>query len=223
MKSLAGVQYGLSPQARGKQSDGGWIRCTRGPIPASAGETSDHIRQSFEKRAYPRKRGGNMRTKNKRYMMSGLSPQARGKLIAAATALTPPGPIPASAGETQWQRVGSPAVWAYPRKRGGNQVYTRNHPRVKGLSPQARGKLIHARNRLRYRGPIPASAGETPSLLYFVSLARAYPRKRGGNEVSWHLDPAAKAYPRKRGGNRADRVMRHACSGLSPQARGKLS
>ncbi len=53
----------------------------------------------------------------------GLSPQARGKRAAAKPARLIPGPIPASAGETemdtrQWDLTG-----AYPRKRGGNKEW----------------------------------------------------------------------------------------------------
>ena len=152
---------GLSPQARGKpltgdattiagrayprRRGGNWtvpvfVGMTSGPIPAGAGETRQRAILRRESGAYPRRRGGNIYGAPPIASVSGLSPQARGKLAwkcrlvvwqgpipagagkrrAAEYDINACGPIPAGAGETDDADVISRVNRAYPRRRGGN-------------------------------------------------------------------------------------------------------
>ena len=172
-------------------------------------------------RAYPRRRGGNDHPCVGVQTNPGLSPQARGEHQRAPERAPGRGPIPAGAGGTMICRYNGHTRWAYPRRRGGNQVcrevgrHRGAYPRRRGgnsivggaavswagLSPQARGEPRHAGSRTHEDGPIPAGAGGT-------SCMRA-----GG--------PCARAYPRRRGGNQSiERIFREV-QGLSPQARGE--
>ncbi len=51
--------WGLSPQARGKLSKLKINDQGEGPIPAGTGETQNPPVRPFDKRAYPRRHGGN--------------------------------------------------------------------------------------------------------------------------------------------------------------------
>ena len=70
---------------------------------------------------------------------------------------------------------------AYPRWRGGNEIWQERVAIVRGLSPLARGKLLSVVFGEATRGPIPAGAGETPGSFVRLAPRRAYPRWRGGN------------------------------------------
>ncbi len=132
--------------------------------------------------------------------VDGLSPPARGSRRPPRRCPTPPGPIPARAGEPRTTRGPLPRTWAYPRPRGGAR--SRFPPRsvVAGLSPPARGSRGHQVGVGRHRGPIPARAGEPEDIAGGAVVRTAYPRPRGG----------AKASP----------SMRSISEGLSPPARG---
>ena len=71
---------GLSPQARGKRGVGVVAGGGGGPIPAGTGETHFAASFSFLVGAYPRRHGGNEKTRARKKPVPGLSPQARGKL-----------------------------------------------------------------------------------------------------------------------------------------------
>ncbi len=73
-------------------------------------------------------------------------------------------PIPAYAGETEWEFDSPKWYWAYPRIRGGNLYTRRDTMNPKGLSPHTRGKLFPCDLRPDAYGPIPAYAGETAGL-----------------------------------------------------------
>ena len=111
---------GLSPQARGKLSNEFAIPVTKGPIPAGAGETRKITSTIRNKRAYPRRRGGNGKRQLAFKPIKGLSPQARGKRLDNGTNKRGHGPIPAGAGETYCVLSFLSKNRAYPRRRGGN-------------------------------------------------------------------------------------------------------
>ena len=150
-----------------------------GPIPAGAGETRKKCASHSVARAYPRRRGGNMRVAQSRAHRKGLSPQARGKPTCPNNCVGVDG--------------------AYPRRRGGNTRPDNHRPYLQGLSPQARGKLIAVSALRISSGPIPAGAGETCGLRRAGRTGRAYPRRRGGNRLpeqlrgsGWGLSPQAR-------------------------------
>ena len=91
---------GLSPLARGKRRRAADHQGRQGPIPAGAGETSNSSHPVTVPRAYPRWRGGNTEGTSKPQKCKGLSPLARGKLVALWVGQRRIGPIPAGAGET---------------------------------------------------------------------------------------------------------------------------
>ena len=197
----AAPKGGLSPQARGKPSGCRNYAAAHGPIPAGAGETTKMSSCSVLFRAYPRRRGGNIRCACHRQRELGLSPQARGKRTLEVDDHAATGPIPAGAGETTWHGTRLRAHGAYPRRRGGNFDVPALKCCLMGLSPQARGKLRQELKGDALPGPIPAGAGETCRLF-------------GRRTDFW-------AYPRRRGGNAGTRRRRVPTPGLSPQARGK--
>ena len=155
----------------------------------------------FERRAYPRWRGGNSAGCRSIFSFRGLSPLARGKRRWVAARELAMGPIPAGAGETPAERKPQPHERAYPRWRGGNLAKAAEFVGGKGLSPLARGKHRGILRKEGQEGPIPAGAGETRRPSRALRGTRAYPRWRGGNRIAppW-------------GGFRR---------GLSPLARGK--
>ncbi len=71
------------------------------------------------------------------------------------------GPIPAGTGETAGIIYPIFALWAYPRRHGGNYSQRPVKPGGEGLSPQARGKLHQRRFHVFTYRPIPAGTGET--------------------------------------------------------------
>ena len=155
------LRQGLSPQARGKRLTPVSGLPTFGPIPAGTGETDW---QGIEWRpdwAYPRRHGGNGGLRSPAPLMAGLSPQARGKLVAPGTLTVPVGPIPAGTGETLCNHHPATCSGAYPRRHGGNFFISRPIFLLWGLSPQARGKRKPCGQNISRCGPIPAGTGET--------------------------------------------------------------
>ena len=114
------IAQGLSPQARGKlQNSSGNLQVT-GPIPAGTGETAFPATGSRPAKAYPRRHGGNAAEYVPSPTSQGLSPQARGKLMANLFPAQARGPIPAGTGETKRGDTIHSGKWAYPRRHGGN-------------------------------------------------------------------------------------------------------
>ena len=109
------------------------------------------------------------------------------------------GPIPAGAGETVVIIQLEFPIGAYPRRRGGNDLFHQIEPQTWGLSPQARGKHETEASASLIPGPIPAGAGETAEKRLRKYGDRAYPRRRGGNPFCtwwpvsiWGLSPQAR-------------------------------
>ena len=90
---------GLSPLARGNQMARQLQFAPRGPIPAGAGEPGRSPQKQRRHRAYPRWRGGTLKRYTQIKPESGLSPLARGNLVALELGTAITGPIPAGAGE----------------------------------------------------------------------------------------------------------------------------
>ena len=211
---------GLSPLARGNHRWGAYPALRQGPIPARAGQPQQGIGQRALDGAYPRSRGATSRPDRTRLADMGLSPLARGNLVAGRSLQSTPGPIPARAGQPQHggqcghglgpipARAGQPAtrptprrsLLAYPRSRGATSSICTEMVFLKGLSPLARGNHQRASCALLPTGPIPARAGQP--------WGRTDVRRQ-----QW-------AYPRSRGATRRSLVNKTLASGLSPLARG---
>ena len=132
---------GLSPLARGNQRYQGRSAKRGGPIPARAGEphiSTSHVAPSG---AYPRSRGGTMKTMYAATDSEGLSPLARGNPDSAFVRESQLGPIPARAGEPPVAGSTGHTCRAYPRSRGGTSVRAEAKAALTGLSPLARGNL----------------------------------------------------------------------------------
>ncbi len=134
------LQWGLSPQARGKPAEAFGAGADTGPIPAGTGETSLRQSDKMTNGAYPRRHGGNQGYEIQDIYSGGLSPQARGKHSYGTAYKIVTGPIPAGTGETQEVHPKNPLDRAYPRRHGGNKLPRRYPDPPQGLSPQARGK-----------------------------------------------------------------------------------
>ncbi len=113
-----GLAAGLSPLARGTLSV---INCHWPPhrfIPAGAGNTNSVLAVFLANAVYPRWRGEHLRVLNSTAYQCGLSPLARGTLVAALAIHDRGRFIPAGAGNTP-PGVKAPSVTAvYPRWRG---------------------------------------------------------------------------------------------------------
>ena len=212
---------GLSPPARGNRGTATLVVGRNGPIPASAGEPPSVRNRSMRSRAYPRQRGGTVRSGTTAQALWGLSPPARGNLQRERGLQGRTGPIPASAGEPTPAAGGGTGWGAYPRQRGGTTGATGVDIQEWGLSPPARGNRIIRAPSSGGGGPIPASAGEPPPLEALPEAVGAYPRQRGGTDFDagtlifgQGLSPPAR-------GNLADRIQAEAIAGPIPASAGE--
>ena len=132
----------------------------------------------------------------------GLSPLARGNQLGVFGGFFLQGPIPACAGEPPHRYWAALPPRAYPRLRGGTVKAYSSLFVPQGLSPLARGNRAASTTYPCSGGPIPACAGEPCGCCCRHTLARAYPRLRGGTGLT---------------SNASGRYQ-----GLSPLARGNL-
>ena len=111
---------GSSPQVRGKQGRSIQNLLASRLIPAGAGKTSSDIPVCFITSAHPRRCGENLFTAQKRLLISGSSPQVRGKREAVLLLSNLGRLIPAGAGKTQLQQSLFLLDTAHPRRCGEN-------------------------------------------------------------------------------------------------------
>ncbi len=93
-----------------------------------------------QRRVYPRVGGGNPPRLLRTPPSCGLSPRGRGKPRRSVPAVSPPGSIPAWAGETAVRHSRAEAIRVYPRVGGGNPGMPAQISLLGGLSPRGRGK-----------------------------------------------------------------------------------
>ncbi len=156
---------GLSPLARGtRRQPLAWGRYFRF-IPAGAGNTMVLASSHVPAPVYPRWRGEHVSASGIRFVISGLSPLARGTLLGAAQYPGARRFIPAGAGNTRTCGAG----W-YP---------------VAGLSPLARGTPKCCLMQSRRRRFIPAGAGNTTGVFLVIKQPAVYPRWRGEHPLSY--------------------------------------
>ncbi len=159
--ALSYPQIGLSPLARGTQSDAIDALIDARFIPAGAGNTAPLKICTKAIAVYPRWRGEHYFCNAQRYSRIGLSPLARGTLAKQTSGYAWCRFIPAGAGNTKFILINTAFVSVYPRWRGEHFTTIGGHATAHGLSPLARGTLVDkvARQvRLRF---IPAGAGNT--------------------------------------------------------------
>ena len=183
--SATPAHWGLSPLARGSRLSAGWDRVGPGPIPARAGQPAVRRVGSCWTRAYPRSRGAAIEEAQSISKKSGLSPLARGSLLAEIEASRGDGPIPARAGQPRRAMIQIDTAGAYPRSRGAAPLSARMGAGVWGLSPLARGSLFLCPDRVTSGGPIPARAGQPTFPYRCQASARAYPRSRGAASLCY--------------------------------------
>ncbi len=152
-------------------------------------------------------RGGTLRPGRQQTQFLGLSPHARGNRVGVARMRATWGPIPACAGEPDGPCSCGRGSRAYPRMRGG----TYDRPGLVavwlGLSPHARGNLSSLSVFHLWFGPIPACAGEPRTHSNALSASRAYPRMRGGTQLSQDIAaPYRGLSPHARGNPSSDRI-----------------
>ena len=115
-----------------------------------------------------------------RQMYRGLSPRGRGNPVASPSASSPPGSIPAWAGEPPPLGYSKAAAAVYPRVGGGTAIVPTARTAREGLSPRGRGNREHTADRkIQYRS-IPAWAGEPINDEEVIGIIRVYPRVGGG-------------------------------------------
>ena len=154
------VDAGLSPRVRGNPSKRLPMLRIGGPIPACAGQPMWARFRWSAWRAYPRVCGATARRSDHRQRERGLSPRVRGNQDKTAQAAVTRGPIPACAGQPDFDFHIKTLLWAYPRVCGATSYRQLPIPPIPGLSPRVRGNLVQVADRLLRVGPIPACAGQ---------------------------------------------------------------
>ena len=151
---------GLSPRVRGNRIAVAVPVQYQGSIPACAGEPP-LFRQTWRwTRVYPRVCGGTGGLSGFTPGAKGLSPRVRGNRPNAPPTTTPPGSIPACAGEPLIPLCDQVRHRVYPRVCGGTPIQVTMMRDITGLSPRVRGNRANRQIRIQRRRSIPACAGE---------------------------------------------------------------
>ncbi len=140
--ALSYPQIGLSPLARGTQSDAIDALIDARFIPAGAGNTEGAEEYRIQNAVYPRWRGEHWCDSNCRTERRGLSPLARGTQIWGAPLMKSKRFIPAGAGNTAADSRAGHHRPVYPRWRGEHQLSDVSLAWRHGLSPLARGTPV---------------------------------------------------------------------------------
>ena len=140
--ALSYPQIGLSPLARGTQSDAIDALIDARFIPAGAGNTAPLKICTKAIAVYPRWRGEHYFCNAQRYSRIGLSPLARGTLAKQTSGYAWCRFIPAGAGNTDQIPVPQSTPSVYPRWRGEHLLIKWRARCVYGLSPLARGTPV---------------------------------------------------------------------------------
>ncbi len=200
--ALSYPQIGLSPLARGTQSDAIDALIDARFIPAGAGNTAPLKICTKAIAVYPRWRGEHYFCNAQRYSRIGLSPLARGTLAKQTSGYAWCRFIPAGAGNTKFILINTAFVSVYPRWRGEHFTTIGGHATAHGLSPLARGTQIWGAPLMKSKRFIPAGAGNTAADSRAGHHRPVYPRWRGEHQLSdvslaWRhgLSPLARGTP----------------------------
>ena len=172
---------GSSPRVRGKRRHRRRDARNSGLIPARAGKTRSSPAIPAPRRAHPRACGENGSRYRGGRRGAGSSPRVRGKRPRPIRARKPARLIPARAGKTEENTLGTRCPRAHPRACGENISPLRRAAVIVGSSPRVRGKRADRCAGLARLGLIPARAGKTSSPLGAISPRRAHPRACGEN------------------------------------------
>ena len=143
---------GLSPHARGNPPGPAPGPDLLRSIPARAGQPCGTRRRFRKAGVYPRTRGATDWATTYEYVISGLSPHARGNPAPGPRAWSTRRSIPARAGQPAMAGSRTARVPVYPRTRGATGTHRLAERFSAGLSPHARGNpteapAIHHRHR----------------------------------------------------------------------------
>ncbi|CAN0500217.1 unnamed protein product, partial [Scytosiphon promiscuus] len=152
---------GGSPRVRGRLDIVARHRLCLGGIPAGAGETGRIVAVADDARGDPRGCGGDSQNPYQPETWKGGSPRVRGRQRGTGRGRSPPGGIPAGAGETAAPAFHRPRPRGDPRGCGGDPYRRSNHDRSPGGSPRVRGRQAVTASIVVLKGGIPAGAGET--------------------------------------------------------------
>ena len=155
------IGLGSSPLTRGKHDRELRRRHVPGLIPAHAGKTRARRVAGCDRRAHPRSRGENSRSRH--------YPDA-GRWL-----------IPAHAGKTDTSTRDLSPRGAHPRSRGENRPSRTSRQTRPGSSPLTRGKRRRSPSYPKRRRLIPAHAGKTVDPRRPAGHRTAHPRSRGEN------------------------------------------
>ena len=140
--ALSYPQIGLSPLARGTQSDAIDALIDARFIPAGAGNTEGAEEYRIQNAVYPRWRGEHQLSDVSLAWRHGLSPLARGTPVHIRFLVARSRFIPAGAGNTDQIPVPQSTPSVYPRWRGEHLLIKWRARCVYGLSPLARGTPV---------------------------------------------------------------------------------
>ncbi len=140
--ALSYPQIGLSPLARGTQSDAIDALIDARFIPAGAGNTGVIPIAARNAAVYPRWRGEHDKSLTKNNSTPGLSPLARGTHHYFGKSVIKNRFIPAGAGNTYRSNGRNTEFSVYPRWRGEHSTTENLYESNSGLSPLARGTLF---------------------------------------------------------------------------------
>ena len=159
--TLPVANTGSSPRLRGTLGRGKSQQCQQRFIPASAGNTAEHVADQREVAVHPRVCGEHRLASVLRSVWSGSSPRLRGTHLVVRGGVVDQRFIPASAGNTRMPSPRQTARTVHPRVCGEHLLLLFHDGLYVGSSPRLRGTLSPVLLIIPWLRFIPASAGNT--------------------------------------------------------------
>ena len=135
-----GVARGSSPQMRGRRQTASATPPGTGLIPADAGQTRRRRTPGLASRAHPRRCGADIFADDAGVILSGSSPQVRGRRWRWPRWAWLFRLIPAGAGQTNGVKNREGHFRAHPRRCGADSANSATSSASSGSSPQVRGR-----------------------------------------------------------------------------------
>ena len=191
---------GSSPRMRGTHTSGNPAFCSRGIIPAYAGNTRSPTTWPKTCRDHPRVCGEHKYGPKTLPAGTGSSPRMRGTPIRASARHRRPGIIPAYAGNTTGNLKKSISAGDHPRVCGEHRTRPLHVRTEQGSSPRMRGTPLPDTSSCVRTGIIPAYAGNTNTVYRYDCRYRDHPRVCGEHRKA-HARSAVQggSSPRMRG------------------------
>ena len=133
------LPQGLSPWARGIRSSATSADPSTGSIPVGTGNPPWPVVERLGMEVYPRGHGESALLTSSVRLSSGLSPWARGILVATRSTVDVTRSIPVGTGNPRGICGRSTSTRVYPRGHGESRHHATRFPSASGLSPWARG------------------------------------------------------------------------------------